>query len=108
MEQGDVKFPSLAKFNMTAVHSPHILISIPQLLLTTYFLAAFPNPQEPTFLHTSLASLSATSKSWSIYPDNYYPGGGYATFLSGRVCTMHRLADRMLTRPIGQILGNRS
>ncbi|KIK00540.1 hypothetical protein K443DRAFT_679111 [Laccaria amethystina LaAM-08-1] len=61
------------------------LLIIPPLLLTTYFLAAFPNPPEPTFLHTSLASLPATSKSWSIYPENYYPGGGYATFPYGRV-----------------------
>jgi hypothetical protein len=74
------------------------LLIIPPLLLTTYFLAAFPNPPEPTFLHTSLASLPATSKSWSIYPENYYPGGGYATFPYGRVCTAHGLADRVLTR----------
>ena len=84
------------------------LLIIPPLLLTTYFLAAFPNPPEPTFLHTSLASLPATSKSWSIYPENYYPGGGYATFPYGRVCTAHGLADRVLTHPVGQILGNGS
>ena len=84
---------------------PRILISIPPLLLITYFLTAFPNPLEPTFLHKSLASLPVTSKSSSIYPKNYYPEGGYAMFPFGRARTANGLADHLLTHPEGQILG---
>ncbi|KDR84352.1 hypothetical protein GALMADRAFT_55533 [Galerina marginata CBS 339.88] len=61
------------------------LLILPPLLLTTYFMAAFPNPPPPVFIHPSLASLPATSKSWSIYPEDFYTGGGYATFPNGKV-----------------------
>ncbi|KAF8165947.1 Alpha/Beta hydrolase protein [Crassisporium funariophilum] len=61
------------------------LLILPPLLLTTYFMAAFPHPPEPVYVHQSLASLPPTAKSWSIYPEEYYPGGGYATFPNGKV-----------------------
>ncbi|KAH6914587.1 Alpha/Beta hydrolase protein [Coprinopsis sp. MPI-PUGE-AT-0042] len=61
------------------------LLILPPILLATYFLAAFPNPPEPIQVHSSLASLPATSKSWSIYPEDYFPGGAYADLPYGRV-----------------------
>ncbi|KAJ3501333.1 hypothetical protein NLJ89_g9379 [Agrocybe chaxingu] len=61
------------------------LLIIPPILLTTYFFAAFPTPPAPIFIHPSLASLPPTSKSWEIYPEDFYPGGGYAEFPTGRV-----------------------
>ncbi|KIM38718.1 hypothetical protein M413DRAFT_75699 [Hebeloma cylindrosporum] len=61
------------------------LLILPPLLLTTYFMAVFPSPPAPVSIHPSLASLPPTSKSWSIYPEDFYPGGGYATFPNGRV-----------------------
>ncbi|KAF8160081.1 Alpha/Beta hydrolase protein [Pholiota molesta] len=61
------------------------LLILPPLLLTTYFMAIFPNPPAPVFVHPSLASMPLQSKSWSIYPEEFYPGGGYASFPNGRV-----------------------
>ena len=62
------------------------LLLLPPLLLTTYFMAVFPSPPAPVFVHPSLASLPPTAKSWSIYPEEFYPGGGYAEFPNGKVC----------------------
>ncbi|KJA29628.1 hypothetical protein HYPSUDRAFT_195996 [Hypholoma sublateritium FD-334 SS-4] len=61
------------------------LLILPPLLLTTYFMAIFPSPPAPIFIHPSLASMPPTSKSWSIYPEDFYPGGGYAAFPNGKV-----------------------
>ncbi|KAF8874541.1 Alpha/Beta hydrolase protein [Infundibulicybe gibba] len=61
------------------------LLILPPLLLTTYLLAAFPNPPESINLHASLASLPPTAKTWSIYPENFYPGGAYVSFPHGRM-----------------------
>ncbi|KAF8076921.1 Alpha/Beta hydrolase protein [Lyophyllum atratum] len=61
------------------------LLIIPPLLITTYLLAAFPNPPEAVYLHKSLASLPPDAKSWSIYPENFYPGGDYVSLPFGRV-----------------------
>ena len=61
------------------------LLILPPLLLTAYFMAVFPSPPAPIFIHPSLASLPPTSKSWSIYPEEFYPGGGYAAFPNGKV-----------------------
>ncbi|KAH9482114.1 hypothetical protein JR316_0004209 [Psilocybe cubensis] len=61
------------------------LLMLPPLLLTTYFMAAFPSPPAPISVHPSLASLPSTSKSWSIYPEDFYTGGGYAVFPTGKV-----------------------
>ena len=48
-------------------------------------MAAFPVPRAMVYVHPSLASLPPTSKSWTIYPEDFYPGGGYATFPNGKV-----------------------
>ena len=61
------------------------LLIIPPLLLTTYLLAAFPLPPAAVYVHPSLASLPPTSKSWTIYPEDFYSGGSYATFPNGKV-----------------------
>ncbi|KAF8878581.1 Alpha/Beta hydrolase protein [Gymnopilus junonius] len=61
------------------------LLILPPLLITTYFMAAFPNPPAPILIHPSLASMPPTSRSWSIYPEDFYSNGGYATFPNGRV-----------------------
>ena len=61
------------------------LFVVPPLLLAAYFFAAFPSPPEPLYIHASLASLPPTAKSWSIYPEDFYPGGEYVTFPHGRV-----------------------
>ncbi|PPQ78903.1 hypothetical protein CVT26_011712 [Gymnopilus dilepis] len=61
------------------------LLILPPLLLTTYFMAAFPSPPAPILIHPSLASMPSTSRSWSIYPEDFYPNGGYATFPNGKV-----------------------
>ena len=62
------------------------LLVLPMLLMATYLMTAFPAPPEPVHVNPSLASLPRTEKSWSIYPDNFYPGGGYAEFPNGKVC----------------------
>jgi pimeloyl-ACP methyl ester carboxylesterase len=48
-------------------------------------MAAFPPPPGTVYIHPSLECLPATSKSWTIYPEDFYPGGGYATFPNGKV-----------------------
>ncbi|KAE9408220.1 alpha/beta-hydrolase [Gymnopus androsaceus JB14] len=75
---------------MVALGSPfqcltYTLLILPLLLLTTYFLAAFPTPPEAVFLHASLASLPNGSLARKIYPEDFFEGGGYATFPYGRV-----------------------
>ena len=62
-----------------------LLLVIPPLLLGTYLLAAFPLPPAAVYVHPSLASLPPTSKSWTIYPEDFYPGGSYVTFPNGKV-----------------------
>ncbi|PPR02143.1 hypothetical protein CVT24_011393 [Panaeolus cyanescens] len=73
----------------TSLHSYHCLtlslLLLPPLLFTTYFLSAFPKPPEKLFLHPSLASLPKDTRSWTIYPEDFYSGGGYAEFPSGKV-----------------------
>lgn len=65
------------------------LLFIPPLLLTAYLLASFPHPPEALYLHPSLASLPSTSKTWSIYPEDFYPGGAYVTLPYGKVWLSH-------------------
>ena len=81
---------TIIKIIIMAVTSPYqcltlSLLILPPLLLTTYFMAAFPLPPGTVYIHPSLECLPSTSKSWTIYPDNFYPGGGYATFPNGKV-----------------------
>ncbi|KAF9480153.1 alpha/beta-hydrolase [Pholiota conissans] len=61
------------------------LLILPPLLLTTYFMAIFPSPPPPVFVHPSLASMPLQSKSWLIYPEDFYSGGGYVMFPNGKV-----------------------
>ena len=61
------------------------LLVVPPLLLAAYMLATFPGPPAPIVVHPSLASLPPTSESWSIYPEDFYPGGDYAQLPYGKV-----------------------
>ncbi|KAH7923621.1 alpha/beta-hydrolase [Leucogyrophana mollusca] len=54
------------------------------LLFASYFYASFP-PNPETVIHPSLSSLPRSSPSWDIYPEDFYPGGAYATFSYGKV-----------------------
>ena len=65
------------------------LLIIPPLLLGTYLLAAFPLPPAAVYVHPSLVSLPPTSKSWTIYPEDFYSGGSYATFPNGKVSSIN-------------------
>lgn len=62
-----------------------LLLIGPPLLLTAYFLAAFPSPPAPILVHDSLSSLPPTAKSWEIYPEDIYPGGAYVELPYGKV-----------------------
>ncbi|KAL0569725.1 hypothetical protein V5O48_012240 [Marasmius crinis-equi] len=75
---------------MVAITGPfhclsYILLVLPPILLTGYLLVSFPHPPESLHIHPSLASLPSESKSWSIYPEDFYAGGGYVRFPYGRV-----------------------
>ena len=61
------------------------MIALPSLILFFRFLAAFPLVSEGVAAYPSLASLPNESLSWSIYPENFYEGGGYVDFPFGRV-----------------------
>ncbi|KDQ29820.1 hypothetical protein PLEOSDRAFT_1038730 [Pleurotus ostreatus PC15] len=61
------------------------LLILPPILLTTYFLAAFPSPPEPLVIYPSLESLPKAHSSWEIYPEDFYQGGAYARFPYGKV-----------------------
>jgi hypothetical protein len=64
------------------------MLIIPPLLITTYLLAAFPHPPSPVTVHKSLASLPSDARSWAIYPEDFYPGGGYVSLPFGRVSAL--------------------
>ncbi|KAF9265873.1 alpha/beta-hydrolase [Marasmius fiardii PR-910] len=75
---------------MVAITGPlhclsYALLILPPLLLTGYFLVSFPHPPESLQIHPGLASLSKESKSWSIYPEDFYEGGNYVRLPFGRV-----------------------
>lgn len=66
------------------------LISLPLLALPTLYiilrlLTAFPVPPGPVKVYPSLASLPLDSRSWKIYPEDFYEGGNYVDFPYGRV-----------------------
>ncbi|KAJ8096349.1 hypothetical protein AAF712_010074 [Marasmius tenuissimus] len=74
---------------MVAITGPlhclsYALLILPLLLLSGYVLVSFPHPPESLQIHPSLASLPRESRSWSIYPDNFYEGGGYVSLPFGR------------------------
>ncbi|KAI0053754.1 alpha/beta-hydrolase [Auriscalpium vulgare] len=62
-----------------------LLLVLPFCLLAAYLVAQFPHAPEITHIHPSLASLSHTSKSWDVYPEDFYDGGAYVTLPYGRV-----------------------
>jgi hypothetical protein len=76
------------------------VLILPPLLLTIYLFAAFPLPPAAVYVHPSLACLPSTSKSWTIYPEDFYPGGGYVTFPNGKV----GLISSLYTRDIVDII----
>ncbi|KZT29514.1 alpha/beta-hydrolase [Neolentinus lepideus HHB14362 ss-1] len=61
------------------------LIVLPSVLLTAYFFAQFPTVPQPIQIYPSLASLPLSSRSWSIYPPDFYEGGDYVDLPYGRV-----------------------
>ena len=61
------------------------LLVLPGLILLLYVLTAFPHTPQPLALHHSLASLPKDSPAWTIYPEDIFTGGAYATFPFGRV-----------------------
>lgn len=79
---------------MIAVSKPvkWLTLSIPillvPLLLVFWTIISFPQapqtPVVPTY-QGSLASLPNSSRSWAIYPEDFYQGGQYVTFPQGRV-----------------------
>lgn len=65
------------------------LLILPSLILSLYFLAAFPAPPRPPSKYSSLADLPKTVKTWEIYPEDFYAGGAYLDLPYGRVCHTH-------------------
>ncbi|KAI6166440.1 Alpha/Beta hydrolase protein [Pisolithus thermaeus] len=47
-----------------------------------YLLISFPYPPTPPVVH---ASLSTVPQAWSVYSEDFYPGGDYVSFPHGRV-----------------------
>ncbi|KAI6042291.1 Alpha/Beta hydrolase protein [Pisolithus marmoratus] len=47
-----------------------------------YLLISFPYPPAPSVVH---ASLSTVPQAWSVYPEDFYPGGAYVSLPHGRV-----------------------
>ncbi|KAI6043741.1 Alpha/Beta hydrolase protein [Pisolithus marmoratus] len=47
-----------------------------------YLLISFPYPPAPPVVH---ASLSTVPQAWSVYPEDFYPGGAYVSLPHGRV-----------------------
>ncbi|KLO08642.1 alpha/beta-hydrolase [Schizopora paradoxa] len=62
-----------------------LLVASTSALLAIRFLASFPLPPEPLAIHPSLASLPQDSRSWKIYPEDFFEGGQYASFPFGKV-----------------------
>ncbi|KIJ69727.1 hypothetical protein HYDPIDRAFT_164024 [Hydnomerulius pinastri MD-312] len=61
------------------------LLVLPPLFLTAYLITSFPHPPSPPVIHSSLSSLPSSCSSWSVYPEDYYDGGAYATLPHGQV-----------------------
>ena len=65
------------------------MVLVPSLILFIRFLAIFPLPMEENVaVYPSLASLPKESRSWSIYPEDFYEGGDYVRLPFGRVCPL--------------------
>ncbi|KII94579.1 hypothetical protein PLICRDRAFT_96811 [Plicaturopsis crispa FD-325 SS-3] len=64
----------------------YFFLVLPPVLITVYFLAQFPGaPESLPLVYPSLASLPLESPSWSIYPEDFYPGGAYLQLPYGRM-----------------------
>ncbi|EPQ58875.1 alpha/beta-hydrolase [Gloeophyllum trabeum ATCC 11539] len=61
------------------------LVVLPSVLLTAYFFAQFPRLPQSFHVYPSLASLPPSSRSWSIYPPDFYEGGQYVDLPYGRI-----------------------
>ncbi|TFK79834.1 alpha/beta-hydrolase [Polyporus arcularius HHB13444] len=61
------------------------LLVCPAVVILAYFFTVFPHSPDSLYIHPSLATLPKSAPSWSLYPDNYYPGGAYAKFPNGAV-----------------------
>lgn len=61
------------------------VLAIPAIFLAARVLTTFPVPPEPVQAYPSLSSLPPDSRSWIIYPEDYYAGGNYVEFPMGRV-----------------------
>ncbi|KAL4076454.1 Alpha/Beta hydrolase protein [Scleroderma yunnanense] len=55
------------------------------LLLIGYLMTSFPYPPSQPIIYTSLSSLPRSCSSWTVYPEDFYPGGAYVTLPYGRV-----------------------
>ncbi len=62
-----------------------LLVVSTSVLLALRLLASFPLPPEPLAIYPSLASLPEDSRSWKIYPEDFFEGGKYVTFPFGKV-----------------------
>ncbi|KAF9076158.1 Alpha/Beta hydrolase protein [Rhodocollybia butyracea] len=60
------------------------LLFLPALLLTTYFLSAFPNTPEPIPILPGLGSLSPSSSVRTLYPEDFFKGGNYFNAPNGK------------------------
>ncbi|KAJ3488514.1 hypothetical protein NLI96_g2794 [Meripilus lineatus] len=61
------------------------LLILPAATIFLYFLTVFPHNPDTITVHPSLSTLSNDTRSWQIYPANFYEGGEYVTFPCGRV-----------------------
>ncbi|KAI0741855.1 alpha/beta-hydrolase [Daedaleopsis nitida] len=79
---------NLSSFLSAITTSPTIqcsLLAAPAVLVLASRLIAYtPAPHAPR-IHSSLATLPKSSRSWSLYPDTYYEGGAYARLPYGSV-----------------------
>ncbi|KAI0321963.1 alpha/beta-hydrolase [Amylostereum chailletii] len=61
------------------------LLVLPPLLLTMYFFSQFPYAPELAVIHSGLSSLPPDNMAWTIYPEDFFPGGAYVTLPYGTV-----------------------
>lgn len=75
------------------------LLILPAVTIILYFLTVFPHNPDSIIIHPSLSSLSKDTRSWQIYPADFFEGGAYATFPYGRVSRIvNRLHARFINR----------
>lgn len=67
------------------------LLILPTLTIVLYFLTVFPHNPDSIIIHPSLSTLSKDTRSWQIYPSDFFEGGAYVTFPYGRVSDFDNL-----------------